>query len=129
MIHVLRVPVEIILFQLYKDGQVPQIMTFQGWNLDIITGITAVPFLLILLLKRSLPEKAFRLWNIFGIILLGIIVTTAILSAPSPLQILAYEHPNLAILNFPYTLLPATVVPIALLSHLLLLRDHHKITD
>lgn len=113
-IHILRLPIELVLYQLYLKGEVPIIMTFAGWNFDIVIGISAA----VLLLLRKDP----RLWHIFGLVLLTIIVLTAILSAPSPVQLLAKDRPNVALLEFPYTLLPALIVPLVLLSHLLSLK-------
>ncbi|MEM9987092.1 MAG: hypothetical protein AAF804_18515, partial [Bacteroidota bacterium] len=49
-------------------------------------------------------------------------VGIAILSAPLPFQQLAFEQPNVAVLRFPYVLLPGVVVPLVLLSHLLSLK-------
>jgi len=46
------------------------------------------------------------------------IVTTALLAAPTPFQRFAFDQPNVAVLYFPFVWLPACVVPIALLAHL-----------
>lgn len=122
-IHILRIPVELILFQLYLQGKIPVIMTFAGWNFDILMGISAAIILgWTIITEKEINPNFFRLWNIVGIVFLTIIVGTAILSAPSPIQQLAFDQPNLAILQFPYTLLPAVVVPVVLLSHLLCLK-------
>lgn len=123
-VHMLRVPVELVLYRLFLEGKVPLVMTFKGWNPDIITGISAIVLLLYTLYTgKSLNRRLFRIWNIAGIIFLAIIVTIAVLSAPSPLQQFAYHQPNVAILQFPYTLLPGMVVPLVLLSHLLCLKS------
>jgi hypothetical protein len=122
-IHILRIPVELVLFQLYLQGKIPVIMTFAGWNFDILMGISAALILgWTIITEKEINQNLFRLWNIVGIIFLTIIVGTAIFSAPSPIQQLAFDQPNLAILQFPYTLLPAIVVPVVLLSHLLCLK-------
>jgi hypothetical protein len=42
----------------------------------------------------------------------------AVLSTPSAFQKFAFNQPNVAILHFPYTLLPAFIVPLVLFSHL-----------
>ena len=119
-IHMVRIPVELVLYELYLRRQIPVIMTYAGWNFDIIVGLSAVP-VVIYLLQRKLAFNVvlLRSWNYFGLTLLGIIVITAILSVPGPQQQLAFEQPNLAILSFPFTLLPGVVVPLVFLSHLL----------
>ncbi|WEK18468.1 MAG: hypothetical protein P0Y49_16890 [Candidatus Pedobacter colombiensis] len=122
-IHILRIPVELVLFQLYIQGKIPVIMTFAGWNFDILMGISAALMLgWTIVTEMEVGQTRFRVWNIVGIVFLAIIVGIAILSAPSPIQQLAFDRPNLAILQFPYTLLPAIVVPLVLLSHLLCLK-------
>ncbi len=118
-IHLVRLPVELVLYELFLRGEIPQLMTFAGWNYDIVMGITALLLLGYLWGKGSLPSRQILLaWNILGLILLGIIVTLALLSAPSPFQQLAFDQPNQAILRFPFTLLPGVVVPLVLLAHL-----------
>lgn len=123
-VHVLRIPVEWTLYWLYMQKQIPRIMTFEGWNFDSVMGITALILLLYILMVKRKPNAAFfRIWNIAGIAFLSVIVTIALLSAPSPIQLLAFEQPNIAILTFPYTLLPAIVVPLVLVSHMLCLKQ------
>lgn len=118
-IHGLRLPVELVLYSLFIMGQVPVVMTFTGWNYDILMGITALLLLLYTLVtKKQFARQFFLLWNIVGILLLTTIVVIAILSIPLPFQQFGLQQPNLAVLRFPYALLPAVVVPIVLLSHL-----------
>jgi hypothetical protein len=116
-IHILRIPVELLLYRLFLEGLVPVSMTFKGWNLDILSGLTAIG-ILALHLKGRLSLSLLRVWNVMVLVLLSIIVSIAILSAPSPLQAMAFDRPNLAVLRFPYTWLPAIVVPVVLLSSL-----------
>jgi len=49
------------------------------------------------------------------------IVLTAILSAPLPIQQLAFEQPNIAVMYFPFVYLPGFIVPIVLFSHLVVI--------
>jgi len=122
-LHIIRIPVELVLYQLYVEGRIPEIMTFSGWNYDIVVGITAVIVLLLLKLqKEGQLQTLLKVWNIFGIIMLTIIVSIAILSAPFPFQQLAFEQPNVAVLRFPYILLPSVIVPLVYLSHFITLK-------
>lgn len=127
-IHILRIPVEIILFQLSALKLIPEIMTFAGWNWDILSGLSAI-IILGLFLNNQLNRKLFILWNIASIVLLVIIVITALLSAPSPIQQFAFNQPNIAVLQFPYALLPCVIVPIVFLSHFLMLRQLYTINS
>lgn len=121
--HIMRIPVEWALYALFLQGKLPVTMTFRGWNWDIVTGITAALLLLYNLVSRKeISPVLLRCWNWLGILLLANVVTIGILSAPSPFQQLAFDRPNVAILQFPFTFLPAIVVPLVLLSHLLALK-------
>jgi len=50
------------------------------------------------------------------------IVLTAILSAPLPIQQLAFDQPSIAVMYFPFVYLPGFIVPIVLFSHLVSLK-------
>jgi len=122
-LHILRIPIELTLYQLFLKGKIPILMTFRGWNYDILIGISAIAIWgYYTLMPKRLNMIVFRAWNILGLLFLLSIVSIAILSAPSPIQLLAIDTPNLALITFPYTLLPAVIVPIVLLSHLLCLK-------
>jgi hypothetical protein len=123
-IHILRIPIEFILYSLFKTKMLPREMTFIGYNYDIIFGITALVFLIMgIFFRKIFYFQIFRLWNIFGICSVLIVVILGILSSPIPIQLIAYNQPNIAILQFPYALLPNLVVPLVILSHILLLRN------
>ena len=126
-IHVLRIPVELLLYGLFLEKKVPQLMTFSGWNFDILIGISALLLLLYSYFTQKQITKRFLLiWNGIGIVFLLIIVSLAILSSPLPIQQLAFEQPNIAVLAFPYCFLPSCVVPLVLLSHILLIRQARR---
>ena len=40
-LHVIRIPVELVLFGLFIYKAIPELMTFEGRNFDILAGITA----------------------------------------------------------------------------------------
>ncbi len=129
-IHIIRIPVEFILFQLYKKKMLPIEMTFLGWNYDLFFGITAVLFLIYSRPNpKILTSTLFKLWNILGICSLFEVVIIGILSSPLPLQSLAFDHPNIAVLQFPFVLLPTIVVPIVILSHFHLLGNRTAIEN
>lgn len=123
LIHGLRIPVEMGLEQLYRKGLIPQLMTYHGWNFDILIGITAILLWIFYTFNKiQLNSRLFIVWNIAGMISLCSIVTLAILSSPLPFQLLAFNQPNIAVLQFPYVFLPACIVPIVFLTHLLTIR-------
>jgi hypothetical protein len=121
-LHIIRIPVEIVLLWLFLNKAVPQLMTFEGRNFDVLSGITA-PFIAYFgVAKGKLSRGLILLWNFICLGLLLNIVINALLSAPSPFQKFAFDQPNIAILNFPFVWLPTFIVPIVLLSHLISIR-------
>ncbi|MFK8102657.1 MAG: hypothetical protein AB8G15_09035 [Saprospiraceae bacterium] len=116
-LHLVRFPVEIVLFQLFVYDMVPLLMTFEGRNFDIIMGLTA-PIVGIFYLKNWIGKRVLLGWNIVGLFLVLFILVNGILSAELPFQQFGFEQPNKAILYFPFILLPATIVPLVIWTHL-----------
>lgn len=117
-LHVIRIPVEFVLLWLFQGGLIPQIMTFEGRNFDILSGLTAPVIALLAFRGGKVNGLLLIVWNILALGLLVNIVTIAIMAFPSPVQGLAFEQPNIAITYFPFNWLPTVVVPIVLFSHL-----------
>lgn len=120
--HIVRVPVEICLYWLFIHKSIPQLMTFEGRNLDILAGLTAPLIYYYGYVKNKLSRSVLLIWNFICLGLLLNIVINAILAVPSPIQLIAFEQPNTGILYFPFVLLPACVVPLVLLAHLASIR-------
>jgi hypothetical protein len=123
LLHIVRIPVEIVLFWLFINKSVPQIMTFEGQNFDVLSGLTAPVVHYLGFVKKRLSRSVLIAWNVICLILLANIVLTAALSVPSPFQQLAFDQPNVGILYFPFVWLPSVVVPIVLLAHVAALRQ------
>ncbi|NLR91391.1 hypothetical protein [Flammeovirga agarivorans] len=116
-LHSIRLPVEIVLFGLYTHKMIPGLMTFEGRNYDIFMGITA-PLIGLLFMKKIISKKALIAWNVIGLILVLFILFNGILSAELPFQQFGFEQPNRGINYFPFVLLPATIVPIVIWTHI-----------
>ncbi|MFM7024386.1 MAG: hypothetical protein ACKOXB_15545 [Flavobacteriales bacterium] len=121
-LHVVRVPVELVLYWLFVANYVPELMTFEGRNLDILSGLTA-PFIAFFLYSGKLNSKVALFWNFACLALLFNIVINAVLSAPSPFQQQAFEQPNVGVFYFPFVWLPCFIVPAVLLSHVVCIRQ------
>ena len=122
LLHTIRVPVEITLLWLFQEGQIPKAMTFEGRNLDILSGLSA-PLIYFLAFRKGTTNRPLLIaWNVVALLLLTNIVATAVLAFPSPLQSIAFGQPNRAIMYFPFNWLPAVVVPIVFFSHIAVLR-------
>jgi len=118
LLSVVRLPVEIVLHWLYEAGQVPRVMTFEGWNFDILSGLTA-PIIYWLAFRNGKTNRPLLIaWNIAALVLLTNIVTIAVLSFKGPMQRLAFDQPNVGVTYLPFIWLPALVVPIVLFAHL-----------
>lgn len=118
LLHVVRLPVEIGLYLLYTEKWVPGLMTFEGGNLDILSGLTAPFVYYFTFAKPRLSSRFLFLWNLICLILLINILVRAVLAIPTPFQQLAFNQPNTGVLYFPVVLLPAVIVPLVLLSQL-----------
>lgn len=121
-LHICRVPVEIVLLWLYQSQQIPQSMTFEGRNFDILSGLTAVPMAWLAFQNGEMKRIPLLIWNIICLALVLNIVTIGMLSAPSPFQQWSFEQPNVGVLKFPFVWLPSVIVPIVILSHLVAIR-------
>ena len=121
-LHIIRIPVEIVLYFLFLHKGIPEVMTFEGRNLDIISGITAPVIYYLGFVSGKLWPRTILAWNLICLALLVNIVTTAILATPYPFQKFGLDQPNVAIFYFPFVWLPAMIVPVVLLSHLASIR-------
>ncbi|HKG06681.1 MAG TPA: hypothetical protein VKB19_09505 [Pedobacter sp.] len=121
-VHLVRIPVELVLYGLFMNGAIPELMTFEGRNLDILAGISA-PFVGFFgVAQNKMGKNSLLAWNFICLGLLLNIVINAVLSAPSPFQQFGFEQPNIAILNFPFSWLPSFIVPLVLFAHLAAIR-------
>ena len=129
LLHIVRIPVELVLYWLCLEKMVPQLMTFEGQNFDILSGISAPIIYYLAYIKKSIGKNELLIWNIVCLLLLLNIVFTAVFSAPFPFQKFAFDQPNIAVLYFPYVWLPCTIVPLVLLSHLISIRRYFTQTS
>lgn len=112
-----RILVELGIHQAAVDGIAPVEMSWSGWNLDILTGVSAV---LLAPFATRVPVWVLHVWNFACLGLLFVVVGTGILSMPTPFQQIVTDPPNTWIASFPYVWLPCVHVALAWLGHLLL---------
>jgi hypothetical protein len=118
LLHIVRIPVELVLYWLFISGLVPQVMTFAGRNFDILSGVFALAAYFLAFRSGVANKWLLVAFNLAGLLLLANIVAIAIMSLPSPMQQMAFDQPNRGVLLFPYIWLPTVIVPIVLFSHL-----------
>jgi hypothetical protein len=114
--HIFRIPVELALHALADMGAVPKMLTWEGTNFDLFSGLFAAG-ILALYRKKPLPRALLWTFNVLGIALLLNVVIPGVLSVPGPLQQFNFDQPNRAMLEYPFLLLPALIVPLVMLSH------------
>ena len=117
-----RIFVEVLLWALFITNIAPVQMTFEGLNFDILTGISA-PVIAFLISKQSISKTGVVIWNLVCLGLLINIVTVAIISMPTPLRIFMNDPANTIVTQFPVSLLPGLLVPLAYGLHFFSLRQ------
>lgn len=117
VIHVIRILVELFLHYLFLKELIPKEMTFEGRNFDIVIGISAI-IIIIMCRFLQLPKQLLLLWNYTGLAFVLFILVNGILASPITYKMFHFSQPNVAILYFPFILLPAIIVPIVIYTHL-----------
>jgi hypothetical protein len=112
-----RILMELILWLLFLQHRVPAIMTFEGRNVDILVGLTAIPVGYLCFARRAWSPRVALWWNVAGILILLNVVVHAQLSTPSPFRVFVTDPPVTFIAYWPYILLPGFLVPLAWLLH------------
>ncbi|GAB3758880.1 hypothetical protein [Spirosoma pomorum] len=116
LFHIIRIPVELVLFWLFVGQHVPEAMTFHGRNFDIFSGLSAPVIYYFSFVKKALSPQVIIIWNLVCLALLLNVVSAALLSLPARYIRFGFEQPNLALGYFPFVLLPSVLVPLVLLS-------------
>lgn len=118
-----RFPLEVILWLGFLGGSIPFQMTFEGFNFDIIVGLTAYIAGFVFFGRNRYRRFEAIIWNIFGLVLLVNIVTIAVVSTPSPFRIFMNEPANRILAYFPFIWVPGFLVPLAFALHVFSLKQ------
>ncbi|MGD1890343.1 MAG: hypothetical protein ACFB15_07080 [Cyclobacteriaceae bacterium] len=122
-IQAFRVIVEVLLWMLFLQELLPEQMTFEGRNWDILVGLTAPLMAYFGLVRENWSRSLIIVWNVLGLMLLANIVTIAILSMPTPFRVFTNEPSNTIVATFPFVWLPGVLVPIAYSIHFFSLKQ------
>lgn len=120
-----RIVVELFLYQLWLEGLVPKMLTFEGANFDIVIGASA-PFVAWLVSTRRMGRRVAIGWNVVGILMLLNVIVRSVLTTPGPTHLITSDLANRAITHFPYTFIPAFLAPLAMLLHVLSIRSRAR---
>jgi hypothetical protein len=116
-----RIGVELFLHQLWIEGIVPKMLTFEGANVDIYIGASA-PLIAWLSTRGRTGLKVALVWNVLGLLALTNVVIRAVLTAPGPFNLIHAEVSNRMFGTFPFMFIPGFFVPLAVTLHVLALR-------
>lgn len=122
-----RIFVELLLWILFIENLLPQQMTFEGRNFDILAGLTA-PAIALLMTRNKISRAGIITWNFISLGLLINIVTIALLSTASPWRVFMNEPANYIVTHFPIAFLPGLLVPLAYYLHVLSLKQMFSTT-
>jgi hypothetical protein len=107
----------VMFLALWLQGRMPGEFALPAGTGDVIVGLTA-PIVAWLNAKQAPSARAATIsWNLFGIADLVIAVGTGFLTSPSPYQMLAFDRPNVLILQDPFVLVPTFFVPLSIILH------------
>ena len=109
-----RLPLELIMHRAAVAGIMPNVMTYTGYNFDIVTGATALP-LALYAWRRPLPRWLIVLWNATGQLLLFVVAGVALAASPI-FRAFGDGELNVWVTEFPYVWI-AVMVAAALFGH------------
>ncbi len=118
--HAFRFLAEMIIFSGVVDGIAPRALSFEGYQFDIVTGLSALP--VAWYVKKNGALKLAFWWNVMALGFLVVIGFIAMASFPTPLRVFMDEPGNLWVTRLPYTLLPGILVTAALAGQFLVFR-------
>jgi hypothetical protein len=90
---------------------------------DVLVGLGAAAVAFLLGTGLSWSRTAAQVWNVFGLVEVAYVVVRGLLAAPGPQQRIFENPPNLLPAVFPFLYLPAFILPLTVVLHLLSLRQ------
>jgi len=125
LLHVFRIPIEVILASYYDADLLPIQMTYHSLNQDILIGFLAIPAGILVLMENKLSRPTAFVFHSLGILSLMNIISIVARSIPGPLQV--FEN-NLLLSFFPGSLI-VTVATTAFLLHIFGLKQAKNFPD
>lgn len=121
-----RIAVEVLILFTFFDGILPQSATFEGYNFDVLMGLSA-PIIGMYVTKHPHRKAVQYVWNLLGIcmvLFVAFIVASSIYfptiwNSNTPLV-------DLRFLEMPYLLLAGYLAPMAIFIHVLSLTQLRK---
>lgn len=107
-----------IFLVLLGMGYLPEVFALPAGFGDVLVGLGALLVAGAYAAGYAQRRGLVRLWNILGIADLAVAVGTGFLSSPTPLQMLAFDHPNVIAGAFPLVMIPIFAVPLSIILHI-----------
>ncbi len=118
-LHVVRVlGIDFLLLQAAHRLPAPFALE-AGWG-DIIAGLAAIPVAWMVHRRAWGWRPALIAWNLFGLTDLVAALGLGVLSSPGPLHLILADPPNRLMTVLPWLLIPAFVVPLLVVMHLMI---------
>jgi hypothetical protein len=116
VLQAFRIPVELALWGMCREGLVPAHMTFEGGNLDIVSGVLGL-VVGVAMWRGWVGRRVERVFHVVGLALLATIVFRAVTSLPGPQHLGWPGVSPIALTELPGVWLPTFLAPLALTLH------------
>lgn len=108
----------VVFVFLFAAGSLPGLFALPAGLGDFTVGLMAPIVAWTYARNPAVRGNSVRAWNILGLADLAVAIATGFMTAPSPLQLFAFDRPNELISAFPLVLIPVFLVPLSILFHL-----------
>lgn len=115
-----RILVELLIYGGYRDGVFPQRVTFEGLNYDILVGVSAL-VIGALLMKEKVSMTILMAWNVLSLLVLTLTVYAFVSTYYFSDFVASTGRTDF--IRFPYVLLAAVLLPIAVFLHVFSIRQ------
>jgi hypothetical protein len=122
-LQTLRIGGGLTLFAAWASGLAPWGWVATAGTGDILVGLGGAGVAVLLGTGLAWSRTAAQVWNVFGLVDMAHTLVRGLLSAPGPQQRIFETPPNLVPALFPFIYLPAFVVPLTILLHILSLQQ------
>ncbi len=110
-----RIVGELLLWGMAAQAALPERMTFEGWNFDIVMGLTA-PLVAWGAARGRLGQPLLVAWNLAGLVFLLVVASMGFLTMPSPLRVFVEDDVRY-LADFPWIWLPTFLVALGYYAH------------
>lgn len=125
-LQTLRIGGGLTLFAAWASGFAPWSWAATAGAGDILVGLGAAAVAAFLGTGLAWSRTAAIVWNVFGLVDIAHTLVRGLLAAPGPQQRIFETPPNLVPMVFPFIYLPAFIVPLTILLHILSLQQLGK---